>query len=188
MNIGIDIDGVLTDFVAVAIYQMKRKNGTWRKGQASVSHKHCKSINLWECGFDITKKEYDEWFKQLPPSFWADLPMLCTEEDIENLNKVSRYHSVYAITDTPNCDAIHQRNLWLFNNGVEDVSVIPTSDKASVILALDIDAMIDDSPYQLSRISGTGCKLYHPIYPYTMKCAGDGVTSITDYLTRLGVI
>ena len=188
MNIGIDFDGCLTDFVAVAIYQMKRKNGTWKKGQAGKTHKDCKSIHLWECNIDITKKEYDAWFKQLPYSFWSELPMLCTQEDIDNLNKVSRYNSVYAITDTPNCDAIHQRNIWLFNNGVEDVSVIPASDKIKVITALDIYAMLDDSPQQLRELSYTGIPLYHPIYPYTMKCAGDGVTSISDYLKRLDVI
>ena len=183
MNIGIDFDGVLTDFVAVAVYQMLKTRG--------VSHKDCKSFNLWECDFNITKKEYRNWFNNIEstPFFWANLPMLCTQEDIDNINKVSRHHSVYGITDTPGGDAIHQRNLWLFNNGVEDVSVIPTRHKAEIILSLNIEAMLDDSPQQLSSIANRlDIKLYHPIYPYTMKCAGDGVTSISDYLKRLDVI
>lgn len=191
MKIGIDFDGVLTDFVSVAVYQTQTAQGTWRKGQSGKTHKDCKSLNLWECDFGITKKQYDTWFKGMASDFWADLPMLCTQEDIDAINKVSRWHSVYALTDTPCPDAIHQRNLWLFNNGIEDVSVIPTSDKQSVVKSLDITAMLDDSPKQLAKLNN--CRfphdfnLYHPIYPYNIGGAGEGVTSITDYLTRIGV-
>ena len=180
MNIGIDFDGVLTDFVAVAVYQMLKARG--------ISHKDCKSFNLWECDFNITKKKYEKWFEQLSSYEWEALPRLCTQEDIDNINKVSRHHSIYGITNTPGGDAIHQRNLWLFNNGVEDVSVIPARDKGGVIFELEIEAMLDDSPKQLEEISKYDCKLYHPIYPYNIRCAGDGVTSITDYLKRIGVI
>ena len=186
MKIGIDFDGVLTDFVSVAVYQTQTAQGTWRKGQSGKTHKDCKSLNLWECDFGITKKQYDTWFKGMASDFWADLPMLCTQEDIDAINKVSRWHSVYALTDTPCSDAIHQRNLWLFNNGIEDISVIPTSTKAIAITSLDIEALLDDSPHQLSSASKV-CNTYHPIYPYNIGGAGEGVTSITDYLTRIGV-
>lgn len=187
MNIGIDFDGVLTDFVGTAVYQMKFEE--WKKGKLVwKSHRDCKSINLWQCGFGITKGQYDKWFKSLPSTFWADLPMLCTQEDIVAINSVSRWHSIFALTDTPHPDAIHQRNLWLFNNGIEDLSVIPIRDKVSIIDELGITAMLEDSPEQLVSIScGSGCNLYHPIYPYNIRQGGEGVTSIVDYLTRIGV-
>lgn len=141
LTIGMDIDGVLADFVpqfaALATQMTGKKVGTvatcwdWYKADWGITVEEEKAI--WG---HITDN----------PSFWGGLgPMPEGFEGIEKLNTLRMDHRIYYITTRP-ATAKYFTELWLQRMGAETPTVILTSQKGKVCQGLGVDIFVDDKP------------------------------------------
>ncbi len=159
MNIGIDIDGVLTNIAEFAL----------EKGL-----EFCKETGK---GKLIKMSSYDTkeafgWDQETDDAFWKKYLFLYAEENPvidkapENIKKLKEDgHKLYIITarglagpDVKNIEIRDKmRNTvknWLDKNDiVYDDLIFTTEDKSQAIRDKKIDIMIDDSPYNLRDLS-----------------------------------
>lgn len=159
MNIGIDIDGVLTNIAEFAL----------EKGL-----EFCKETGK---GKLIKMSSYDTkeafgWDQETDDAFWKKYLFLYAEENPvidkapENIKKLKEDgHKLYIITarglagpDVKNIEIRDKmRNTvknWLDKNDiVYDDLIFTTEDKSQAIRDKKIDIMIDDSPYNLKDLS-----------------------------------
>lgn len=159
MNIGIDIDGVLTNIAEFAL----------EKGL-----EFCKETGK---GKLIKMSSYDTkeafgWDQETDDAFWKKYLFLYAEENpvidkaSENIKKLKEDgHKLYIITarglagpDVKNIEIRDKmRNTvknWLDKNDiVYDDLIFTTEDKSQAIRDKKIDIMIDDSPYNLRDLS-----------------------------------
>ena len=164
MNIGIDIDGVLTDF---------------RKFTIEQGLKYCEENNV---GKLVNQDAYDStkmfnWDEETDLDFWKKNIFLYAKDNpaiygaSENIKKLKEEgHVIYIITarwlaspktdKSFNCfDSIREkmRNTvkeWLNKNEiVYDYIIFSEEDKSKYILENNIDIMIEDSPNNLKSLS-----------------------------------
>lgn len=159
MNIGIDIDGVLTNIAEFALEKGLEFCKETGKG---------KLIKI--SSYDT--KEAFGWDEETDNAFWKKyLFLYATENPVidgasENIKKLKKDgNNLYIITarglagpDVTNIEIRDKmRNIvkdWLSKNDiVYDEIIFTTEDKSQAIKDKKIDVMIDDSPYNLKSLS-----------------------------------
>lgn len=142
MNLAIDIDGILADFNEGHRKQLKQLNDgvdlikTWPP-------------QIWEWDIEAygTKFISNVWANHIAPSksFWKSLqPLDGTLDAVKQLNRLSKHHAIYFITNRMGINCKQQTETWLYGVGMNYPTVIIAGDKVPVLKALKINFFIDD--------------------------------------------
>lgn len=123
-----DVDGVLADFV-----------GGYRRLQEKLGQKPT-SGTRWD---DYWDKAVWSYIKQ-SPSFWYELPLLATEEEMAAINDLQDQADVYFVTAKPGFNAHQQTCRWLEKHGIYRPTVILSQHKAEIAKALEAHYSIED--------------------------------------------
>lgn len=190
MNIGIDIDGVLTDV---------------RQFMIDEGLKYCEESNKGKLVNLNAYNSYDifNWGKEADTDFWVKNIFFYAENNpviegaSENIKKLKeKGHKIYIITArwlTSNEDSELFNDIntgekmrftvkqWLAkNNIVYDEVIFSGSDKSHTIIENDIDVMIDDAPRNLIQLSKF-IKVICYDWPYNKEVAGNNIYRCSNW-------
>lgn len=175
MNIGIDIDNTIgKTFDGIIAYYARN-------------------------GHDVTRKDLileQGWVKELRG--------VATEKDINALFQtskdfldhivpypaarailsLSRHHHLHLITARPKSAEISRVETynWLKKHNIVVDSVTHTDNKPDIIQKLEIDVIIEDSPYEVGRIIQTNIPILLLDQPYNQEVVHENVTRFTHWL------
>lgn len=145
-KLGVDVDGVLADFVAAydkLIIEMTEEDRFPKDVEYRTSWLYAEALGydpkaidaVWKFGI---KKSRD---------FWATLPLMPDAlKEIEKLNELSLSgeHEVTFVTNRFGLSAKLQTELWLNAHGMVFPTVVLAGDKAAASKLLKLDIYIDD--------------------------------------------
>ena len=144
MKIGMDIDGVLADFVSPFLHILEQRVGGGPIDPASItdpnfqSHPFLTQDVIYNC---MVETSYD-------PNFWRVLAPLPSESQWRSLSRLCREHEVAFVThrwvrDTYDIHRVTRD--WLSRQGIDDPVVHFTQEKKSQIVNhLAIELFVDD--------------------------------------------
>jgi uncharacterized HAD superfamily protein len=160
MKIGIDIDGVLADFVTSYNALIRERTGI-HIPPASDTYP-----DVWE--YDVAAGLTSEqlgmlWAEIRKGQFWATLHALPgAVEDLQRLWELRRDHDIYFITSRPGLKAKRLTEQWLSWHGYPDATVLITKgakEKALVAAGLELDVFVEDNATNLATIMNMNPKL-----------------------------
>jgi uncharacterized HAD superfamily protein len=144
MKIGMDIDGVLADFVSPFLRLLEQRVGGGPIDPASITdpnfqkHPYLTQEIIYDCMVDAS---YD-------PQFWRVLKPLLTEGQWRMLNRLNRQHEVVFITHRwvrDNYDINQVTCEWLRRYGIDEPVVHFTQErKSQLVNHLAIELFVDD--------------------------------------------
>jgi len=144
MMLGLDIDGVLADFLTPFLEVVASETGSGRIPPESVSdfnlkeHPYLKESIVLKCMEQVSNS----------PSFWRELKPLITPEQWHKLSELSRENNLVFITHRYERDtySIHDVSCeWLENYGIINPTVYFTqAPKARLIQDLGVSLFVDD--------------------------------------------
>lgn len=156
MKIGLDIDGVLADFIGAF-----RNEASWVLGRRITGEPANWDFSNWMTAEEQNKvwvrvRSTDNWFEKYPrpmPGVW------------ENLYNLTAKHEVYFISARDNTagDPVQvQTQHWLRGLKIEFPTVIITKTKGPIVAALKLDVFLDDKTQNLEdiQLSSPGTKLF----------------------------
>ena len=167
MMLGLDIDGVLADFITPFLQLLAARTGSGPIDPASITdpnfmqHPYLTQEIIFEC---MEAASYD-------PEFWHALAPLPSPAQWQTLDQIARDHEIVFIThrwvrDTYDigqvtCD-------WLRCHGMADPIVHFTQDKKSVLVRkLNIGLFVDDRHENCQDVAtGTDALVLMPHRPY----------------------
>jgi uncharacterized HAD superfamily protein len=181
MLVGLDIDGVLADFVSPFLRLLQERIGSAPiEPQAYVDlyfsdHPELSREIVTEC---ILKVSND-------PKFWAQLDPLPSSEQWKVLDDLSRRQKLIFVTHRYECDnySIHQVTCdWLRNHGVSEPVVYCTqSHKSELIEKLKVGLFVDDRHENCRDVAeNTRAVVLMPHRPYNQAFTHPGVQRIRD--------
>jgi uncharacterized HAD superfamily protein len=141
VKIGIDMDGVLCDYV--------KGYNALAKAEFNVDLPY--PATTWDHGPNngITK-EQDNFLWAImkdTPFYGSMIPLQGAVEAVERLNELSRMgHDIYFITSRPGKLAKFWSELWLKWHGMALPTVLIAKEKGYVALGLRLDVFVDDKP------------------------------------------
>jgi len=144
MMIGLDIDGVLADFVTPFLQRLERRAGAGPIDPASITdpnfqnHPFVTQEIIYDC---MVETSYD-------PEFWRTLAPLPEPNHWQALNQMTRDNDVVFITHRWVCASYDINRVtcdWLRRHGIEDPIVHFTREKKSELVnQLKIELFVDD--------------------------------------------
>lgn len=188
-RIGLDIDGVLADFVYAFTQHAKRIGAS--EGPVYTT----RFQQVWDFDFDTSAT-----WKSLKQTFnwWMTVPPLVSAGEIEAINQVLRNHQVYFITTRPSTLGFHadqQARLWLQSTGitphlmpVEQVIATKGGTKGTVASGLGIEVFLDDHVDNLNDLKAAGVKAVCRDWPYNQDWDGPRVSRIHDFFKEEGLL
>ena len=148
LKIGVDIDGVLVDFVSAFLKEAQQVLGR------EITGKHV----TWEFedSLDITKEEVKKvWKKIQATNNWFLLYPHPLPNISRALTSLVLEHEVYFITSratTAGYTPQEQSQIYLQGLGVDFPTVIANVDKGELAAALKLDVFIDDNVENVKRV------------------------------------
>jgi uncharacterized HAD superfamily protein len=148
MKIGIDMDGVVTDFVTPFSKMLRTMTGVELEPMSATYP------TTWNYHLDagVTKSQADAVWDLIKssPTFWARMnPLPGVWIDLEKVERASyEGHEVHYITSRPGIDVQRQTARWLVGQNIFAPSVIVADNarhKGEIAAALRLDAFIDDN-------------------------------------------
>ena len=144
MRIGLDIDGVLADFVTPFLQLLEQRVGGPAIDPASITdpnfqhHPFLTKEIINDC---MVETSYD-------PEFWRVLAPLPSAEQWQSLDQISRDHEVVFITHRwvrETYDINHVTCEWLRRHGIDDPVVLFTQElKSQVVKQMNVELFVDD--------------------------------------------
>jgi uncharacterized HAD superfamily protein len=144
MTLGLDIDGVLADFITPFLQLLEKRTGTGPIDPASITdpnfmhHPFLTQEIIFEC---MEAASYD-------PDFWRVLAPLLSPEQWQFLNRISCDHEVVFITHRWVRDTYDINQItcdWLRSHGITEPVVHFTQErKSALVQKLDIRVFVDD--------------------------------------------
>ena len=181
MNIGIDLDGVLTNYRQFAIEQGQKYCRENNKGKLENPEAYyMKDMYNWD-----EETDYDFWIKNIFLYAKENPAIQGASENIKKLKEDG--HTIFIITArkfaTPddNCEQEIKEKMkktvkeWLIKNKIEyDYVIFSKEDKSKNIIENDIDVMIEDSPNNLKNLSKL-TKMICYDWPYNKGIENDNI-------------
>lgn len=155
MNIGIDIDGVLTDLSSFyldygSMYYYNK--GTYIKNPNEYHFKDIFKVNQKEDD-DFWTRFINEYCLNTPPRRFASEIIKKLKNEGNNIYLITSRDFLVSKTDKGN-GKIDITKKWLENNDISyDKLVFSPHDKIPDIKKLNVDIMIEDSPINIESIS-----------------------------------
>lgn len=180
--IGIDLDGVLTEF-CYPFTRLAREINVW--GNAAY---RTPEQDRWSFPFDAERvwRAVDDTY-----NWWMTLPPLALPEEIEMLNgAIDRHDGVAFITSrrhTKGFPVETQARLWLQSVGIhadERCPVIATKAKGIACQHLDVNVFLDDKPENLADLQRSGVLAVMRRWRYNRFWSYESVGSIGEFLTK----
>lgn len=165
MKIGIDMDGVLCDFV---------------KGYNALAKAHL-NINLpypaqtwnWHLDNGMTQAQADRLWEIIKTTTFHGtlLPLDGAIEAIERLNKLSHQgNDIYFITSRSGALAKFYAEMWLAFHGMDRPTVLIAKDKGPIAAGLLLDMFVDDLPDNIVTVGkASAARLYLIDHPYNQS-------------------
>jgi uncharacterized HAD superfamily protein len=170
MMLGLDIDGVLADFITPFLQMLERRTGRGSIDPASVT-----DPNFMQHPF-LTKEIVLECMEAVSydPEFWRTLAPLPTPEQWQALDRIARDHDIVFITHRWVRDTYDISQVtcdWLRYHGVADPIVHFTQDKKSVLVReLNIGLFVDDRHENCQDVATeTDALVLMPHRPYNQE-------------------
>jgi uncharacterized HAD superfamily protein len=181
MMIGLDIDGVLADFVSPFLRVLEARAASGRIDPETYAdlnfstHPELSKEIVTEC---ILKVSND-------PGFWEQLNPLPTVEQWKVLDGLSRQQKLVFVTHRYECDtySIHQVTCtWLRKHGVSNPVVYFTQNhKSELIGKLKVELFVDDRHENCSDVAeNTDAVVLMPHRPYNQTFKHPRVHRIQD--------
>lgn len=181
MNIGIDLDGVLTNYRQFAIERGQKYCRENNKGKlVNPEAYYMKDMYNWN-----EETDYDFWIKNIFSYATENPAIQGTSENIKKLKEDG--HTIFIITArkfaTPddNCEEEIREKMkktvkeWLAKNEIEyDYVIFSKEDKSKNIIENDIDVMIEDSPNNVKELSKL-TKIICVDWPYNKGIENDNI-------------
>jgi|ERR671918_396216 uncharacterized HAD superfamily protein len=167
MTLGLDIDGVLADFITPFLQLLQERTGSGPIDPASVTdpnfmqHPFLTKEIVFEC---MEAASYD-------PDFWRALSPLASPKAWRSLDEISRDHQLVFITHRWVRDTYDINQVtcdWLRSHGVRHPVVHFTQDKKSVLVQqLNIELFVDDRHENCEDVATqTDAVVFMPHRPY----------------------
>ena len=191
LNVGIDVDGILANFIKPAttiahdmfdtpIIENSYGVKDWNMG-----------LEDWQIGLLL-----EEIFNIR--DFWLSyIESIIDENTFKRLNRLANRHHIYFVTDrTTNFNSISrtaqmQTVMWLRDNCIYNPSVIVQRNKSWVVKALGLNIYIDDNPKNIEMVD-KNCPSVIKVtmdYPYCKKQGEiQNLNCIKDFNEFLDVI
>ena len=138
LKIGIDVDGVLVDFVAAFN----------REATKVLGRPVNKRPTQWDFTDVMPKEDFSKVWLSVRQSYdWFKVNAIPIKEALEHLKGLTEQHDVYFITtriETKGTPVSKQTAATLIRFGVQYPTVIVTSNKGAIASALELNAFIDD--------------------------------------------
>lgn len=181
MNIGIDLDGVLTNYRKFAIEQGQKycKENTKGKLENPDAY-YMKDMYNWD-----EETDYDFWIKNIFTYATENPAIQGASENIKKLKKDG--NTIFIITArkfaTPDdeCEQEIKEKMkkivkeWLAKNKIEyDYVIFSKEDKSKNIIENNIDVMIEDSPNNVKKLSRL-TKVICVDWPYNKGIENDNI-------------
>lgn len=181
MNIGIDLDGVLTNYRKFAIEQGQKYCQENTKGKLENPEAYyMKDMYNWD-----EKTDYDFWIKNIFIYATENPAIQGASENIKKLKEDG--NTIFIITArkfaTPDddCEQEIKEKMkkmvkeWLAKNKIEyDYIIFSKEDKSKNIIENDIDVMIEDSPNNVKKLSKL-TKIICLDWPYNKGIENDNI-------------
>ena len=181
MNIGIDLDGVLTNYRKFAIEEGQKYCEENNKGKLEKPEAYyMKDMYNWD-----EETDYDFWIKNIFSYAKENPAIQGASENIKKLKEDGQ--TIFIITArkfaTPDdeCEKEIKEKMkktvkeWLAKNEIEyDYIIFSTENKTKHIIENDIDVMIEDSPNNVKKLSKL-TKIICVDWPYNKGIENDNI-------------
>lgn len=167
MKLGFDLDGVLADFNTAFIELIRQQTGIVLPRPSAT---YPDVWNYHVAGGVTPEQEIALWNTIGHSQFWGTLHAY--PETLEVLDKLTKLrfegHDIYFVTSRPGEKAKFLTERWLSLHGMNNPTVLVTSDKGPVVQGLGLEAFIDDKPENLTEIdkASPSTRLYLYDAPY----------------------
>lgn len=167
MTLGLDIDGVVADFITSFLQLLEARTGSGPIDPASITdpnfmqHPFLTHEVVFEC---MERASYD-------PAFWRALDPLLSPEQWQVLDRISRDHEVVFITHRWVRDTYDINQVtcdWLRSHGIGKPLVYFTQEKKSLLVQkLNIELFVDDRHENCEDVATqTDAVVFMPHRPY----------------------
>jgi uncharacterized HAD superfamily protein len=186
-RIGVDIDGVLSNFVSPFCELIQQMFGH----EVSTEPTHWN----WYRDYGVTDVEDKQLWQWIThnPDWWGGIPALpYARMGIAHLRESGC--EIYFITNRPGFGAKTVTENWLRHHGFPDPTVLVASDKAPIIRALKIDAFIDDKPETCVDVANkTSARVFMPDRSYNQNQDGwpesmGAITRVAELVDALAIL
>jgi uncharacterized HAD superfamily protein len=182
MILGLDIDGVIADFITPFLKLLEMRHGTGPIDPASITdpnfmqHPFLTREAIFEC---MESASYD-------PEFWRAMTPLLSSEQWEKLEELGRAHELVFVTHRWVRDTydIHQVTCeWLRRHGLTKPVVYFTQEKKSALIRkLGIELFVDDRHENCEDIATeTAAAVLMPHRPYNQAFRHPKVRRIHEF-------
>lgn len=186
MKLGIDLDGVLADFVTAFTVEAVALGLTDKVLRTSEQL-------AWKFPYDT-----DAVWRRIDdtPNWWIGVPLLASDDEMEALNALVDEHELYFVTSRfaplGHMSAAEQTRRWLLLNGVRvsrsNVVAGRGINKGYVYRGLGVDLAIDDNPSVLADVDAHAphTKVVMRRHPYNAHLADTYacVDSLGEFMER----
>jgi len=182
MILGLDIDGVVADFLSPFLRLIEK-----RVGNGPIPHESITNFNFKDHPI-LSEKIVDECMVEVSydPVFWRRLSPLLSEEQWQELDKLSRKKRLVFITHRYERETydIHQVTRdWLNRHGIEKPVVYFTQEsKAKLVDHLGVSLFVDDRHENCQEVAErTRATVIMPHRHYNQDFSHPKVTRIREF-------
>ena len=182
VKIGIDIDGVLAEFVKPF---SERANELFGKTEIISTHQVTEWDWLTGPENGLTRHEEQHLWSSLEDEWWYGLPSILSPGEQHRFQEVCKEQEVYAVTNR------HRRlqrvtERWLASQGFHAQTVV-TNNKPKELHLYEIGYFLDDRPDNVYELREAGIECHTRDWRYNWHVEGPRAYSLHQWLDHLGV-